>query len=542
MVFIMKIPLNKTKMTFLQLIGNLKMFPLACCRYLYLFILFALGLPVSTLRGQSHHDGCTRPCAALHSPQSQEAKKASEPTATDGAAYWTLPEVLRAVQANSLRVYTSREGVTQALAAHKALGAYAWPHVGLEAQQSYGQSSSTSTNCSTSNHTELGIQGSWTFFDPKARSAYRVAGATGQQVAQVHAFTVQNLLYEASLSYCQYVHALRLAQWHQAHVHYQEACLHRARSELDSGLGSSLSLSQAEGDLAKAHEAHSQAQLHCQRKASELKTLLALPPEAPLQPDHHTLDYATVAPELTRVWVLPLQVALGQRADLKAQTHQLQAAQHKVSQAQSAHWPTLRAFGRGGLVGSSWAKGDSRSVWRVGLEAQLPLFEGFGPTYDTQAQHAAQRSQAYALEHLRQRISQEYWVARQALEAAQARLQWVHRQVLLAQDHYTATQAQAQCGTASTHDVQTRQLALQQAVLNENEAVAQYYQARLAMGLAQGDVWSALPGSLSAAPGPEANPQAHPNDKAPAAQATQVSQVAQGSQPGYTATAMASTL
>jgi len=125
----------------------------------------------------------------------------------------------------------------------------------------------------------------------------------------------------------------------------------------------------------------------------------------------------------------------------------------RVAQARIARQEAAVRFARGGFLptvnadaGLNWGATGSRSPsesWSVGLAFSLPLFEGFAPSAELQAQKALLQASRFDEQTARQQIEREVWdallsedVAARSLENAEALFEAAQENLDAAQESY----------------------------------------------------------------------------------------------------------
>lgn len=131
-------------------------------------------------------------------------------------------------------------------------------------------------------------------------------------------------------------------------------------------------------------------------------------------------------------------IAWSERADLRAASYGIEAAERGVGVAKAAHWPQLGAFARAGLDSDAPLQRQGES-WTVGAELvwQLPAASSVGQVRRARAQRDKARAQR---EFLRATIEREVRAAHRALGVAEAQLAARGRAVELAAERRRITQ------------------------------------------------------------------------------------------------------
>jgi outer membrane protein len=154
------------------------------------------------------------------------------------------------------------------------------------------------------------------------------------------------------------------------------------------------------------------AQASAQERLSLLLGLEATVQIKPTQELAVDQEIPTLASLIDRAWV--------ERADLRAASYELQAAERGVGVAKAAHWPQLGAFARAGLDADALLERQGES-WTVGAELvwELPAASSVGQVRRARAQREQARAQ---LEFLRAQIERDVRGGYRSVHVAQVRL------------------------------------------------------------------------------------------------------------------------
>ena len=182
--------------------------------------------------------------------------------------------------------------------------------------------------------------------------------------------------------------------------------LEYADAQLEAGLGTRPDVLRARVDVSAAELELTQSRNTVESAKATLNALMGRPPSLPLElaPDavEEPLDPLPSWEEL-------LGMALETREELRVARARTARQEAVVRIAQGAFLPTVNADA--GLNRGAAGSRTPRESWSVGVAFSLPLFEGFAPTAEVQAQRAFLEASRFDETAARQRIEGEVWDA-----------------------------------------------------------------------------------------------------------------------------------
>lgn len=193
--------------------------------------------------------------------------------------------------------------------------------------------------------------------------------------------------------------------------------LEYAESQLLAGLGTRPDVLRARVDVSAAELELTRARNTLEGAKANLNTLMGRPPIQPLELAPDT-DQDPLPPLPS--WEELRRMALEAREELRAARARTARQEAAVRFARGAFLPTVNAdagLGRG-AVGSR----SPRESWSVGLAFSLPLFEGFAPSAELQAQRAFLEASRFDEIAIQQRVEGEIWEGLLAEEESARRL------------------------------------------------------------------------------------------------------------------------
>ncbi len=181
-----------------------------------------------------------------------------------------------------------------------------------------------------------------------------------------------------------------------------------------------------------------------------------------------------------------LELAPDRRPIYRAALHRKAAAQSSIDIAKSSFGPSIKAAAGYGVRDSEFLPADRD--WSVGININLPLFQGFNPTHDvSRARHELAKQEA-EIRHLVLQVREEVWSAHlkfeefyQATQASEAVVQDARESMRMTRERYEA-------GAATATDLIDAQTTLMRAEYVRVESRWSYFSARSAFARAAGTI------------------------------------------------------
>lgn len=302
----------------------------------------------------------------------------------------------------------------------------------------------------------LSLLGSYVLFDGFGREGLfqqkqaLVKEAEAQLAAARHRVAV-----EVVRQYMEVLKADKLVQLRQRHHEVSLQELERTVALVELGRQPRTALLAQEAEVARREVVLRQAQQQYELAAARLRSLVGLPPTAPVRFADPAVADSLSPEEIGRMreqWrslTDALHQALVQRQDYAAVQQRLQAASAALTAARSGYFPTLTATG-----GWSWANSALRDFSQlsrafISLQLSVPLFENFRTHAQLQAAEY-QLQQAHAeQEKLRQSIAMEVQSALLTLDALAHQLEAALRSLRAAEAYAESLRQRYELGAAT---------------------------------------------------------------------------------------------
>ncbi|SDG42943.1 TolC family protein [Paraburkholderia phenazinium] len=117
--------------------------------------------------------------------------------------------------------------------------------------------------------------------------------------------------------------------------------------------------------------------------------------------------------------------------------------------------------------------------WYFGIQVQIPLFEGFGRTYQVRQAHAQVEVQQYTLDEARQQVGLDVWKSYQSLQTDTQNLQNTASLLQIAQQSFDAAKHRYNSGVGNILELLNAQSSLSEANRQRIQALTDWRAARL---------------------------------------------------------------
>lgn len=177
---------------------------------------------------------------------------------------------------------------------------------------------------------------------------------------------------------------------------------------------------------------------------------------------------------------------------------QLEASEAKVAQTKAQGMPTLSLVAKYSRnnqpttlqIGQPQFATTGRE-WYLGLQLTIPLFEGFGRTYQVEQARAQAEHERDVLEEARRQVGLDVWISYQALQVAKVNVGNSAMLLDVAGRSYQAAQRRYDQGVGSILELLTTQSSLASAKRQRIQALTDWRSARLQLAakLGRAGLW-----------------------------------------------------
>lgn len=404
----------------------------------------------------------------------------------------TFESMLDRIENENLRVLLNRETIVQSLQQVKVERATLLPSLKLYSQQNRTQSVFIGFAGSQNifNRFDAKIQGSFTVFDltkwsdfQNARMGYRISESSHQAL-------VQSILLEAAQAYITHIRNLKSLELIEANIARDQRLLDLALHSFEAGIANAIDVTRAEGKLAKDQQERLQAQADVHQSELTIKEMLNLDMHEKLDFDYGFFDQMRLGSDVGEA--KPLEVAFTKRPDYKEAKQQIRSRELALKSATAEHLPKFSVKGEYGYASSEIYDTQYGEQWSIGVEAELPLFEGGRILAERVRARSEIRQKERALLNLKKQIESEYDLTLFNLSSRFEQIPLAQKQVVLAEQELYFAENRFKNGIADNQEVISAQATLASAQDAEVDAIYRFYLAKLQLNFAVGDVKSVL--------------------------------------------------
>jgi len=299
-------------------------------------------------------------------------------------------------------------------------------------------------------------------------AGYRQANYGLQASREAVRLSEQETVFNVKRAFYTYLLAREFAGVADESLALAEGFRDRVKNLYDVGMASKFELLLAEVQVTNLKPASIRAKNGIEVSALNLKTVLGLPLETPLE-----VKGELVSPPLDPVTEAVIEEARAQRPELRQLDYQKLMAGEMLKMARGASLPTLSLGGVYNLWSDklNFQKADWQNYYTISLSLNIPLFNGFDTLAKIGQSKAALREIEWNRKGLAEMISLE--VKQAVLDRTQARetLKSQEKNVEQAREAVRIAELNYSEGLATNLDVLTAQVGLRQASTNYSQAL-----------------------------------------------------------------------
>jgi outer membrane protein TolC len=315
-------------------------------------------------------------------------------------------------------------------------------------------------------------------------SAIRKFQAAGAQASASKLDTEQARVQTAALVGKAYINATRAESGvatATANLELAERLLRLAQSQKDAGTGTGLDITRAQVQVSSEKQRLIAAKED--RETARLNLLRAM--NVPLDLAVELTDPLTYTPADIPEPASAIQIARGNRPDLKAQSGRERSAKLSYNSAADERLPSVSAFGDYGAIGVEPTV--LRPTRTVGVSVKIPIFDG-GRRDALRAEASSQlRSEAIRSRDLSKQAELEVRTAIEALRSAEEQARVSLESLTLSTKELEQAERRYRSGVANSVEVTDAQTRLSRARENKDTAVYRQRAARIDLAAALGD-------------------------------------------------------
>jgi outer membrane protein len=291
------------------------------------------------------------------------------------------------------------------------------------------------------------IFGIWPLFRGGQDHERRQASLLGVEAAKLERLALRNALSDAVIgTYCALVAAPEQVEAARASIAAVSSALRQAQARFSAGAALKSDVLSLDVRLAEARENEVRAQNGVELARAAMRTLLALPPEAPIEIAGPT---AAGEVDIPPTFAEALQRALTARPELGAASRQVAMREHELQAERAAYLPRVDAVGSFGNDSSNFELSHTRDSWTFGAAAEIDVFSGFRTREKVRAAERRLAAAREAERKARLDVENDVRTAFLAVDEARQRTRVATAAVTSADDALQLVQTQYEAGTVT---------------------------------------------------------------------------------------------
>ncbi|MCP5530968.1 MAG: TolC family protein [Opitutaceae bacterium] len=402
----------------------------------------------------------------------------------------TLSEALARVESDSLEVLISRESVNQALEQQRQSRSGLLPQITLDATQRRSLPAAVGANlvrAGVTNRFDAQLNARLDLLNPVNLARYQAAKMAVNVAELGEAGVRQTIMATVAETYFAHLRNLERTTLLDDNIARARRLLDLAQNQLNAGVATQIDVTRAEAQVAVAEQARLQQTTVVRGSALQLKRLLALELNAPVELAPAAL--ARLLPNEASV----ANDAMARRPELQSARALLEQNELEVRAARYARMPSLALLGNYGYATEYAFDGNEAKIWSAAAAISFPVFDGAETRALTGYARSRQRAQSLRVRNLETQVAAELELARQDATSRLAQIGVAETQFTLAREELELAEKRFEQGVADNREMIEAQGRLATAGDNLVEAVYLYNVSRVELARVAGDVRDILP-------------------------------------------------
>lgn len=394
-----------------------------------------------------------------------------------------LGDIFRIIQEKNPQILSSRENVDQATHELQIQESPLWPNLDASLSQAKTKTGSAEADSYSGKFTA-----SMPIFDLQKIANYQLADLALNRAELGHDAFLQVILREGAYAFFNHLRNIKQLTFIDTNLKRDETLLELARTQFEAGTATSIDVTRAESVLASRQRQQLQQLISLRSSELNLKRILDLPEDYPLQLNDTTFDRDISDIQPLYEQALPLNTILRMRTDYLAAERDLHTSQKELDKAGWESVPIVSLSGEAGTFANRPLSGRDRSLMSVTATVTMPIFEGFRIQSNKRKARSNVREQEYKLRDFRNRIEAEYSQSLFDNKARYEQILLALKQIELAEQELSLAQNRFEQGISDNQEVVNAQANLATAQSTWVDVVFQYNQSRIQLAFVKGDV------------------------------------------------------
>ncbi|NBB80508.1 MAG: TolC family protein [Verrucomicrobia bacterium] len=424
--------------------------------------------------------------AAEMVPQSPEV----EATTAARPLKMGLDDVIERVKAQNLQVLIRKESVLRALEQSYQRRAALLPQFSARAEQARQQLArgfgAEDFESPPFNRFGARVEGSLAVFDTQRYADYRIARLNYAIEQLDFEVAMQDILEQAVMLYFTQLRDLRSVEIAEGNLARERALLDLARQQFEAGAAIKIDVTRADVRVATERRALMEAEIAVENSILELKALLDIDLDQPVELDRSIIQGINAPPSIKRYGSLEVLTEL--RPELRGQQKTLEQAELAKQAVGWQRLPTVELFADWGYDTNRVFDGEEGEAWLLGLRARIPIWEGGRIAAEKREAGAAVRQNEYRMRDLRNTVERQFKFSLLEMDSRYAQIDIARDEVRLGFDEVEQARERYREGLGDNRELIDAQNSLAEAERSELRAIYLYGLSRLAFARSIGSV------------------------------------------------------
>lgn len=343
-----------------------------------------------------------------------EISKLPEVSVKEAEKVMTLDAMFERIRETSPEVLFEREKVRRAMQEKIQERAALLPQVSLTASQIRQQLGlgfvGDSIVISPFNTFNSRLELSQTIFDVERHANYQLARLEHAIAKMDYEVVYQDILDRAVNLYFTQLRDLNLKKIIEGNIERSSELLQLASDRFDAGAGVEIDVTRAQSRLAGDERELWSAKVAIETSILQLKALLDMDLDTDLKLDMSLINELEAPPHLEN-YRIKGDALIDLRPELSAQKKRLDQAELTLKAAVWQQLPSVELFGNWGYDANDAFQDVKNEAWLLGVQASIPIFEGFRIRSQKQNASSALRQQTYQMRLIEREVEREFRTA-----------------------------------------------------------------------------------------------------------------------------------
>ncbi|MEM1222976.1 MAG: TolC family protein [Verrucomicrobiota bacterium] len=413
----------------------------------------------------------------------QKRSEISQNDLDSGPFVLSVENINQRIRSANPRVLFEKESVQRALEQSFQERAALLPQISFDADQNRSQFArgfaGDSFNTPPFNTFTANVVGTMKIFDTESYANFKISQLGTLIAEQDYEVALQDILTQTIQTYFTHLRDLRAFDIALEDVKREQELLDLAKNQFEAGSAVKIDVTRAEVRLATERRNLMEAETSVVDSLLQLKSLLDLDFDSKVKVDRSVIDGGLKSPPSIKLY--SQQKPLTElRPELISQEKQLEQAKLARKAADWQRLPSVSLYGQWGYESDTIFDGNEEEGWIVGIQASVPIFEGFRISAERREADAAVRQNLHLMQELRNDIEREFRFSMIEMDSRYEQIAIAREEIRLGRDEVKQAQERYREGLADNRELIDAQERLSEAESSEMNAIYLYGLSRLA--------------------------------------------------------------